>query len=291
MKNILIPVDFSVCADNAVHYAINLARLAKANLHLCHAITIPPVNAMSGQSAWPQSDEGKFSSDTEKYMRNYAEKIEREERLNINDSPSVSYAIAHGTVKDVINRFIHQYKIDLIVMGLSGAGEIKRFLMGSNSSAQIEQAIVPILFIPRKARFNPIKKIAFGTDLNLADINTINNIARLFCRFEPEILLSHINGLPSDFDLPTSLANRFLKVVEGKINYSRIYYKHIQQKNVNDGLTWLAENGQIEILAMIHRHQGMLAALLHGSHTQEMAKKIELPLLVLPEEHEMMTGN
>jgi nucleotide-binding universal stress UspA family protein len=284
MKNILIPVDFSVCADNAVHYAISLARIAKANLHLCHAINIPPINTMGGLTAWPQCDEEKLTTDSERYMKNYVEKISREEKLDLSDSPTIAYTIAHGTVKEVTYKLVHQHKIDLVVMGLSGAGEIKRFFIGSNSQQQIEHATVPILLIPRKANFCMIKKIAFATDFELSDINSIHNIARLFCLFEPAVLLFHINGLPSDSHRPTSPANRFLKAVEGKINYSKIYYRHVQQKNVNEGILWLADNGQTDILAMVHRHTGRLTSILHGSHTQAMAKQLALPLLVLPEE-------
>ena len=286
MKKILIPIDFSVCADNAIHYAIQLAKVAKADIHICHAIVPIESNMMYGLSISAHSDDQAFAAKTKQYLKTYAEKIIREENLNNNNSPTLSFSCADGTVKEVINKIIDQYQIDLIIMGLSGAGEIKRFMMGSNSRDMIEQARIPILLIPRKAHFNTIKKIAFASNLDIDDINSIQNIARLFCRFEPEILLTHINGLPSDIHNPNSAANLFLKCVTGKINYSKIYYRHIQQKHINDGLMWLVEKGQIEILAMIHRHKGIFAEFAFGSHTQQMAKSITLPLLVLPEEIE-----
>jgi nucleotide-binding universal stress UspA family protein len=287
MKKILIPIDFSVCADNAVHYAIQLARVAKADIHICHAIVPIESNIMFGIAVSTQNDDKTFLIKTEQHLKAYAEKISREEDLNNKNSPTLNYSFAEGTVKEVINNLIDN-QIDLIVMGLSGAGEIKRFMMGSNSRDQIEHSKIPILLIPRKAHFNKIKKIAFATDLNVGDMNSIQNIARLFCRFEPEVLLSHINGLPSDFHNPDSKANLFLKTVTGKINYSKIYYRHIQQKNINDGLMWLTEKGQIEVLAMVHRHKGIYAEFFHRSHTQQMAKQITLPLLVLPEDNGVM---
>ncbi|TCC90180.1 universal stress protein [Pedobacter frigiditerrae] len=287
MKKILIPVDFSVCADNAVHYAIQLARVAKADIHICHAIVPIESNIMYGIAISTQSENQDFAAKTEQYLKTYADKIIQEENLNTIDSPTLTHSFANGTVKDVINHLIDHHDIDLIIMGLSGAGEIKRFMMGSNSRDLIEQTKVPILLIPRKAHFSAIKKIAFATDLNLGDINSIQNIARLFCRFEPEILLTHIDGLGSDIHNPDSPSNKFLKSVTGKINYSKIYYRHVQQKKINDGLMWLVEKGQIEILAMIHRHKGMFAEFAYGSHTQQMSKSITLPLLVLPEENEI----
>ncbi|WP_316766432.1 universal stress protein [Pedobacter frigiditerrae] len=284
MKKILIPIDFSVCADNAVHYAIQLARVAKADVHICHAIIPIESNIMYGIAISTQNDEQAQLLKTEQYLKTYAEKIIKDENLNTPTSPNLIYTCAAGTVKNVIKQMLEQQKIDLMIMGLSGAGEIKRFMMGSNSRDQIEAAKVPILLIPRKAHYAFIKKIAFATDLNIGDMNSIQNIARLFCRFEPEVLLTHIDALPSTIHNPNSDANLFLKNVTGKINYSKIYYRHIQQKSVNDGLMWLVEKGQVEILAMIHRHKGMFAELINGSHTQQMAKSITLPLLVLPED-------
>ncbi|RZK57755.1 MAG: universal stress protein [Pedobacter sp.] len=288
MKKILIPIDFSVCADNAVHYAIQLAKVAKADVHICHALIPIESNIMYGIAISTQNDEQAQLLKTEQYLKTYAEKIIKEEDLNTPNSPTLIYTCITGTVKNLIKQMLDQQKIDLIIMGLSGAGEIKRFIMGSNSRDQIEDAKVPILLIPRKAHYTVLKKVAFATDLNVADMNSIQNIARLFCRFEPEILLTNIDALPSAIHNPNSVANLFLKNVTGKINYSKIYYRHIQQKNVNDGLMWLVEKGQTEILAMIHRHKGMFAELLNGSHTKQIAKSITLPLLVLPEESEIL---
>lgn len=288
MKKILVPIDFSECADNALNYAIQLAKATKFNLHICHSIVPIANNAMYGITVITPSEEESYIERTTKFLKTFAEKIIEKENLNTAETPSLTYSIEHVNANEAIDQLINRHDFDLIVMGLSGAGAVEKFLVGSTSRKQIDQTKIPTLLIPKSARYRKVNKIAFATDLNVGDMNSIQNIARQFCRFEPEILLCHIHGLPSDFHDPYSKANIFLKNVTGKINYSKIYYRHIQQKNVNDGLLWLTQKGDVDILAMVHRQKGMFAEFAFGSHTQHMAKTISIPLMVLPEGNEII---
>ena len=283
MKKILVPIDFSECAENALSYAIQLAKVIKFNIHICHSI-VPVVNIeMYGTAGVTFSEEESYLERATKYLKNFVEKTIEKEDLNTADTPSLTYSVEHTNANEAIDQLTDRHDFDLIVMGLSGAGVVERFLVGSTSRKQIEHTKIPTLLIPRNAKYRKINKIAFATDLNVADINEIHSTARQFCRFEPEILLCHIHGLASDFHDPYSKANIFLKNVTDKINYSKIYYRHIQQKKVDDGLLWITQKGDVDILAMVHRNKGMFAEFAFGSHTQKMANNISIPLLVLPE--------
>ena len=44
MKTILVPIDFSETSDNALNYAVNLAKQLSANILLLHVNTIPVYN-------------------------------------------------------------------------------------------------------------------------------------------------------------------------------------------------------------------------------------------------------
>ncbi|RYE53918.1 MAG: universal stress protein [Sphingobacteriales bacterium] len=41
MKKILVPIDYSPYSDNAVEYAIKIAKKINAEIHLCHSLEIP----------------------------------------------------------------------------------------------------------------------------------------------------------------------------------------------------------------------------------------------------------
>jgi hypothetical protein len=51
---------------------------------------------------------------------------------------------------------------------------------------------------------------------------------------------------------------------------------------VDNGLDWLAEYGQMQVLAMVHRQHNVLHKLFRGSYTQRLKKRIFIPLMVFP---------
>lgn len=284
MKNILVPTDFSAHAHNAVCYALQLAKTLKANVHLCHCIVVPAPDPNAGGLVWPIADYTELKETAELEFVDYLTKIKADEALMFNDLPSISYSCEPGTVKQVVDEFAAAKKMEFVVMGMAGAGNVIRFFLGSNSRDLIEHTSVPVLLIPKNSTFSALKKIGFATDLKDSDLNSIYRVARLFCLYNPEILLSHISDEPSDFRNPNSKASQFLNKVTCKINYSKIYYRHIKEVDTEKGLTWLTQNGYVDMLAMIHRKMSFLSSLVTTSHTQKMAKHITIPLLVLPEE-------
>lgn len=282
MKKILVPIDYSPCADNAVRYAIQIAKKIDASVHLCHSIMVPELIPMAGLVVWPVEDYSQIKEDANEALKAYLEKIQKNKELS-SSLPPITYGSDMGSVKDMIAAIVADQKIDLIVMGTSGAGNMERFFLGSNSRDMADHTTIPLLLVPKEAAFTSIDKIALATDLSESDLNSIQALARLFCLFNPEILLTHVSEYPSDFHDPTTEANKFLNRVTCNINYAKIYYRHLTEADVDKGLTWIIENGHIDILAMIHRHSGLLSRLLTGSHTQKMVKLSTLPLLVMPE--------
>jgi nucleotide-binding universal stress UspA family protein len=76
---------------------------------------------------------------------------------------------------------------------------------------------------------------------------------------------------------------KFLVEISNKANYPKIYYRIIKQAKVEQGLDWLCENGQIDMLAMVHRKHDFLDGILNGSHSKKMADHITIPLLIYPD--------
>jgi len=283
MKQLLVPIDYSTYADNAVHYAIQIARTIKADLHLCHAMVIPELNQAAGLTVWPLETYSTIKQAADERLSDYVGQLKEENNTNDPYFPTLTFSNEIGTVKQIINQLVSDKKIDLVIMGMAGAGKLDRFFLGSNSRNIIEEPPVPILLIPKDSDYLPINKIAFATDLTKSDLNAIQSIARLFSTYHPEILLSHVSPKASDFHDPTTHANQFLNHVTCNINYSKIYYRHIQNDNIEKGLQWLTHNAQIDILSMIHRPAGIFSSIFNGSHTQKLARIVHLPLLVLPE--------
>lgn len=284
MKKILVPIDYSSHSDNAVVYALEMAKKIHADIHLFHGIETPEFVAMPGFMVWPSEDFTDLKAEADNDMEKYVTNIRRNPSFQYPYLRNIGFSTAIGSTSLVIGQAILDQKPDLVVMGMEDKGRINRFFLGSTSRAMIEKTTVPILLVPAKARYRPIEKIAFATDLSENDLNSIHDLARLFSLYNPEILLVHVDDQLSDFHDPRTPSNQFLNRVTCNINYNKIYYRHISETDIGKGLKWLTENGQVDILSMIHRHPSIFSRILDGSHTQKLAKSIHLPLLVMPED-------
>jgi nucleotide-binding universal stress UspA family protein len=286
MKKILVPIDYSAHSDNAIKFAIEIAKKIKADVHICHGLEAPELIAMPGYMVWPAEDFSELKEDADQDMEKYVAKLKEDIQLSAPYLPNITFSTGIGITKHFIDQEISSQVPDLVVMGMEGKGNMDRFFFGSVSKEMIENPTVPILLVPKNAVYEPIKKIAFATDLSESDLNSIHDLARMFCLYDPEILLVHVDDEPSDFHDPRTPANQFLNRVTCNINYGKIYYRHIQEPMIDQGLKWLSENGQMNIISMIHRHTGVFSRLLTGSHTQKLAKSVHVPLLVMPEDKE-----
>ncbi|PWS30436.1 universal stress protein [Pedobacter paludis] len=281
MKTILALTDFSESAENASRYAFELAKRVKANLILCNAITVPLTEPIPGGMVWPM-DYDSVITQSKRALKDYANLIVDTSGLPDNAFPKVSVKAEVGDLSDLVRGAVLTARVNLAVMGLSGAGDMRRFFLGSSTRDMIDTGQLPLMLIPKSVKFSTLTKIAFATDLSTADFEAIQSLAGLAAAFNAELLIVHVveNGAGPE---RTGKINDFIAQLKTEINYDKIYYKNVYNKDVEGGLEWLSEHGQVDCLAMIHRPHDFLDRVLKGSHSQKMARLTELPLLVFPQ--------
>jgi len=285
MKTILVPTDFSEPAKNAASYAINLAQNIKAGLILCHAIKIPSETPMAAQVAWPLEDYTSLKADADKELEQLSVTLQKENpyaKAGAGRSLITKYCDV-GEVIDVVTGKIDEDKSVIVVMGMSGAGAMSRFFLGSNTQDMISDAAFPVLLIPSQAKYHPVTKIAFATDLNNSDIEMIHSVASLARYFNAELLIAHVTDEKYETGDEKQEVEAFLNEVTCKANYPKIYYRHIKGTGIMRGLDWLSEHGVIDMLVMVHRKVNPLERLFGISYTEKLSHHTEIPLLVLPE--------
>lgn len=281
MKTILCLTDFSGSANDAVNYAFGLSGSISANVMLCNAIKIPLLQPVPGGLTLPLEDYGDLLERSKKELEAYADAMAKINKVSGKEYPKVNAKAMVGEIEDLVREIVLSVKINMIVMGMSGAGDMKRFFMGSSTRDMIDATEVPLLLVPKKTRFNPLKKIAFATDLSMNDFEVIRSLSGLAAIFNSELLIIHVIDQASGQDKLMQI-NSFMAELKTRIRYDKVYYKNVYCKDVEGGLEWINENGQIDCLAMIHRPHGFLNGVLKGSHTQKMARITGLPLLVFP---------
>ncbi|MEP6707767.1 MAG: universal stress protein [Pyrinomonadaceae bacterium] len=143
VRNILLPTDFSDCANFALPYAAGLARVTGASLLCVHVVeTLVPAVGYSGMSEpLPIADISEQLEDSaEREMPRVAE---CEECAGLN----VEEIIVHGDAATEIVRVAGERRVDLIVVSSHGRTGLGRMLFGSTAEAIVRHATCPVLVV------------------------------------------------------------------------------------------------------------------------------------------------
>jgi nucleotide-binding universal stress UspA family protein len=281
MKKLLILTDFSTTATHAAEYGYQFAKQIKANIVLGNAIIIPAEVPQSGMVVWPLEESDVLLEDSENELKRLKAHIEQNDHSE-GFRPAITFTTEAATVTNAVDRFVKSQRIDLILMGTHHRGLLNSFLFGDHCKNVIDSTNTPLLLIPPKAKFAPIKKITFATDFKNPDddLKFIHTLISLAKQLNAEILLAHIyDGKYQSPGFEHWIKN-FLVQLADTANYPHIYYEMVKSADTEAGLDWLCEHGQVDLLAMVHRQHGFFDNLLHGSDTKKMAGQVGIPLLV-----------
>ncbi|RWY54344.1 universal stress protein [Mucilaginibacter gilvus] len=283
MKKILIPTDFSSDATHAVDYGYSLAKQLRANVILCNVVTVPAEIPQAGLIVWPL-----YESDV--LLKDSGDELAKlKKRLQLNSGldgfiPEVTVINEYGMLPDVINQIINTGFVDLVVMGYHHSDGLSTFMLGNHSKRMIDAATQTLIIVPNNAKANPVKKIAFAIDLENAqsDLGEVYKLIPLAKELNAEILIVHIQDEQHQTVHLKKWMDNLLTELSNKADYPNIHYRIVKSENIEKGLKWLCEHGQIDMLAMHHHQHGFFDSLMNGSHTQNMAGKLSIPLMVMP---------
>lgn len=284
MKTILVPTDFSAPAENAARYAFRLAEAAGANLTLIHAFNIVADIALASGVAWQPFEYQELNESSTEALDDQVEKLTS---LALGEpgvfQPMIAIKSENGSVAEALLENIKELNQSLIVMGMSGAGAVKRLFLGSTGHDLIDRSAFPLLLIPGKVAFKPIHRIAYATDLSDGDIPVIKSIAGLATLFDADLVLANITDEWMEEKVYEKKKKLFLDKLDADFHYPKLYYRHIANSDIDPGLELLCKDYEINMLVMVHKSFGFFDRVFKGSHCQTLAKHISIPLMVIPE--------
>ncbi len=146
IRSILLPTDFSECADCALPYATQWARAAGARLICLHVVepTMPAVGYAPVAEPLPLVDMSEQLQQTA--ARELPKLAEREECAGL----QVEELIAHGEAASEIVRVAAERDVDLIVLSSHGRTGLGRMLFGSTAESVVRHAHCPVLVVKPK---------------------------------------------------------------------------------------------------------------------------------------------
>ncbi|MEO7987511.1 MAG: universal stress protein [Gemmatimonadales bacterium] len=140
-RSILVPLDGSPLAEQALPLAEAIAKASRARIRLAivHQLPLPPANRDSANLFLTIELATKKSESA--YLRRIAKEIRGRPRSEVRT------AFLEGPVGPALDRYVQEMGVDMIVMSTHGRGALDRLWLGSVADYLVRTANVPILLV------------------------------------------------------------------------------------------------------------------------------------------------
>ena len=163
MKKIVVPVDFSQQASDALDFAIDFNKRIKGKILLLHVLEFPmssfSVTGEVDQQAIDVFYSEEFVKGVHNRLDSWAEKVS-------DAGQEVATRMKTGNPYQNISRTITEDEADYIIMGSKGASGLKEVFIGSNAERVIRHADCPVITIKGPTSVDKMKNMVFASDLS-----------------------------------------------------------------------------------------------------------------------------
>ncbi|WP_192349461.1 universal stress protein [Algoriphagus sp. Y33] len=264
---IILPIDFSGNAINALDFAIALTGKKEGEIILVHVIEA--VFDFASKAAVALEN---MHRDAETLMQSTLEKYRH-------SNQKFTTVIKEGTASTSITQLALQMEATLIVMGTQGASGIKVGLIGSTTINVIKESSIPVLVIPTESSAPCIKKIALALEFASHEEKFIDWVIDMSRRWERGLEFVHVQAA-NDFE-----EDRGIKKLEDFITSHHpglpVKIHTFYAPTPVEGLDQFLEENENVILVMCHRHKNLWEQILSRSQTIEMVFHSKVPLLIM----------
>lgn len=263
MKTILVPVDFSNAAKNAIGFAIQIAEKTGAKVNCLHAF-IYRENIQQGFEI--------AKANKQKELNDFTSQFETSVEIE-----NTAYPDSFENALEFISNL---KKVDLIVMGTATEIGLRKIVTGSNATNTMFDTKLPLLIVPEHHTDLRMNDLLFTSDLKPLHRKAIEPLKELGKAFDATVTIAHVQTNIED-------SNRELKELEKENAFFgedvRHIFKHISTSDVSEGIRYFLDYEACDVLVMVRREYGFLDKLFRTNHTEEFADNPKLPVLVLHE--------
>ncbi|HAV25095.1 MAG TPA: hypothetical protein DCX01_02860 [Bacteroidetes bacterium] len=261
MKSILVPTDFSDTASNAADYAAAFCKEHGLQMYVMHAMHVPLVdaNAPITLAETMMDNERKF---TQIKLDKLAEELTEKYGINIKTESDF------GLGSDVIIETAETLNAEAIVMGTSGESGLLASLLGSVTAAVAKRSDVPVIAVPKNAKYRAFKNVVFGNDNKEPIAKELATIHEFFKGSKTKLHIVSVQGRKGDY------------VQEVICDEGGVKEVAVWDSSVEEGLTEYLDKENADILAIKQHTRGFIEELFHKSTTKELLKDCSIPLFI-----------
>lgn len=274
MKTILVPTDFSECANNALRFAAYVAKKTGANLNLLHVHEVP----LTGHQG---SIEG--TVDDIPYMMGLLKatkaKIKKTLSFPFMKGIKVVHNIETGRICDHILKAAEKHKVDLIIMGTHGASGLKEAIIGSNAEKIVRNSSVPVITIKDNITEPKVETIVYATDFSKefeSVFPVVEKIAKLLgAKLEIVKVVTRLQ-----FET-TKKSERIIARLKNKFKTSDFSVSVYYDFNKQQGIRRFTHSKRADMIALGTHGRHGLSHFFNRSIAEELVNHSSLPVLTI----------
>lgn len=279
MRKILFPTDFSDAAGNAFLYALHLAKELEAELYVLHTYMQPVLAAShAGQpEIVPEVYENYELHQFENFKSHSALLRDQAERANLGDVP-LTFLFEEGTVVYNAQELIQSEGINLVVMGTNRAQGFIDKIFGSNTLGVIRGVKIPVLSVPKEAKYAGVQEIVFTTLFRENDERALEEILKLTSPFAVHITCVYVH---KEYNAEViGIAERWRKKFQSSVlDFVFLEFKESIENTIN----LYIETHRVDLLCVVKRNRNFLERIFSSSISNRLRIHTNTATLVLQE--------
>ncbi len=273
MKQILVATDFSNSAENAMSYALALAKILKMEVVAVHAIhPTEGINNSTYNAIFIEDYYAKKKEALDEWVKRISLKGGYTD-INIFSICDV------GFLKSVISKYIKEHPIELLVMGITGSTGITG-IVGSNASMMVTKMRIPTLIVPLESNFPSFPIITLATDyettLSAKDVNALKEMLKGAISQKMQVL--YVAEKSDKNHIQTGE-----RAIRELFPNTGIDFNYISDNSAPNGIMDFIRSNHTDILCLVKHHHNIIYRMFTTSTVNQVMNKSVKAILVLHE--------
>ena len=279
MKRILVPTDFSKCADKAIDFAVQSAKIVPIEIILLHSFEVKD-NMYSDYMGVNREFNVSMLNDAKEKLAELKKNIEE------TDGVVVDTFISTNSLYDAITKSVKEKKMDMVVMGTLGASGIKEKLWGSRTAAIIGRSDIPVMVIPIEYEWKKPQNILLATnrfEKEPAILDYLFELAGLYMsRVQVAVFTDEGDDKAITFLNHEHKISEYEEYLTDMYNEETLTSAHLTGEDFETTLQNFIRENDIDILVMVTYQNTFWSRIFNPSKTKRMSYHTNIPLLAIP---------
>ncbi|MCE2772058.1 MAG: universal stress protein [Bacteroidetes bacterium] len=273
LNKIVVPTDFGEQSLIALEQAAHLAKMINGEITLLYVMeTSGLFSRLIGSS-----HEEEIRKEVNQKMDELIEKTEKEQGV------VVQKVVAHGSVYEKVAEVADMLSAKFIVMGTSGAGNIRKRFIGSNALRVVRESQVPVITIKGKHHRDGCKNIVVPLDLTTETREKVNKAIEFAKLYSSDVRVCSVLFTNDEFivnRLTRQLAQVKAFIEKSGIRCTAEIIKGIKgEESLGQIIVDYSNKVEGDLLLIMTQQETDITEYFIGSAAQEIINKSDIPVM------------